>query len=137
MNSRILRTATRLLITLLLMFSAFLLIRGHHEPGGGFVGGLVAAAALALYALAYDATAARRLVRVEPRALVATGLAVAAASGAVASITGAPFLTGQWRTVELPGLVPVTVGTPLLFDLGVYLTVLGTVLTIILALAEE
>ncbi|HMN02746.1 MAG TPA: MnhB domain-containing protein, partial [Geobacter anodireducens] len=66
MQSLFLATAVRLLLPLLLLFSLFLLLRGHNEPGGGFVGGLVAAAAFALHALAHGVAAARRVLRVEP-----------------------------------------------------------------------
>jgi len=76
--SLILSTATRLLLPLLLMFSIFLLLRGHNEPGGGFVGGLVAAAAFALHAIAYSVAATRRLLIIDPRALIGTGLLIAA-----------------------------------------------------------
>ena len=62
----ILSTATRYLLPLLLMFSIFLLLRGHNEPGGGFVGGLVAGAALALYAMALGLPSARQVLGIEP-----------------------------------------------------------------------
>jgi multicomponent Na+:H+ antiporter subunit B len=137
MNSLILRTTTRLVLTLLLLFAAFLLLRGHNEPGGGFVGGLVAAAAFALYIIAEGPAAARRALHVDPRSLIAGGLLVAAGSGALSLPRGEPFLTGQWGSLRLPGLAPVALGTPLLFDMGVFLVVLGVTQTIILALAEE
>jgi multicomponent Na+:H+ antiporter subunit B len=134
--SLILRTASTFLLTLLLLFSVFLLLRGHDEPGGGFVGGLVAAAAFALYTLAYDVPTARRALRVKPRVLIAVGLLLAAGSGVVAMLGGRPFLTGVWGRVELGGAGRV-LGTPLLFDAGVYLVVVGVVLLIVLPLAEE
>jgi multicomponent Na+:H+ antiporter subunit B len=137
MISLILRTATRVLMTLLVVFSVFLLLRGHNEPGGGFVGGLVAAIAFALYAIAYDVAAARRLLRVEPRMLIGAGLLVAAGSGVAALATGRPFLTGLWSTLPGRAGAELAVGTPLLFDIGVYLVVVGVTLTIVLALAEE
>ncbi len=137
MSSLILRTTTRLLMTLLLLFAVFLLLRGHDEPGGGFVGGLVAAAAFALYIIADGPAAARRALHVEPRTLIACGLLIAAGSGALSFLSGEPFLTGQWRALRLPGLFSVTLGTPQLFDVGVFLVVLGVTQTIILTLAEE
>ncbi len=135
--SLILRTATRFLLPLLLLFSLFLLLRGHNSPGGGFVGGLVAAAAFALYALAFDVAAARQLLRIDPRQLIAVGLLVALASGMVAWLAREPFMTGQWSYITVLGIGPVPLGTPLIFDLGVYLVVVGVMLTIILSLAEE
>ncbi len=130
--SMILGVAVRALLPLLLLFSIFLLLRGHHAPGGGFVGGLVAAAAVALYALAHGATAAQQLLRFSPRELIAAGLMTAFASGLVGPLTGAPFLTGRWAKVG-----HLELGTPLLFDVGVYLVVIGVTLWIILTLAEE
>ena len=137
MNSLILRTATRFLITLLLLFSIFLLLRGHNDPGGGFVGGLVAASAFVLYAIAYDADAARRAIWVEPHLLIGIGLLVALISGLLPLVRGQPFLTGQWGYLHLPGAAKLELGTPLVFDIGVYLTVLGVTLMIMLTLAEE
>lgn len=134
MNSLILSTATRYLMPLLLIFSVFLLLRGHNEPGGGFVGGLVAAAALALYGLSTDVTQAKRLLYFEPQTLITIGLLVAVVSGLPALLLGLPFLTGLWDSTPVP--VIGKVGTPFIFDIGVYLVVIGITLTIIFALKE-
>jgi multicomponent Na+:H+ antiporter subunit B len=137
MISLILRTICRYYLPLLLVFSFFLFIRGHNAPGGGFVSGLVAATAWALYTIAYNAAEARRVLRVDPRLLVAVGLAIALASGGLGLLGDMPFLTGKWLVLEGWGLGEVHIGTPLLFDLGVYLLVMGAALTIIMAMAEE
>jgi multisubunit Na+/H+ antiporter MnhB subunit len=135
MSSVLLVTATRLLVPLLLVFSVFLLWRGHHEPGGGFVGGLVAATAFVLVALAEDVAAARRVLRVAPAQLLASGLAVAVVSGLAGLAVGRPFLTGLWAKGE--DGAGLALGTPLLFDVGVYLTVLGVVTSTLLSLMED
>ena len=133
MNTMILRETTRRLVPLILVFSVFLLLRGHEQLGGGFVGGLVASVAFSLYAFVFGPQAARWILRADPRAVGAAGLAVAIASGFVGSMRdGAPFLTGQWGT--LAGL---TVGTPVFFDLGVYLVVVGVMLTFVLGIMEQ
>ncbi len=133
MNTMILRETTRGLVPLILVFSVFLLVRGHDQPGGGFVGGLVASIAFSLYAVVCGPQAARRLLRADPRAVGAAGLAVAIASGLAGSIReGAPFLTGQWPTIG--GL---SIGTPVIFDVGVYLVVVGVVLTFVLGIKEQ
>jgi multicomponent Na+:H+ antiporter subunit B len=136
MISLVLATAARVVQPLLLLFSLFVLLRGHNAPGGGFAGGLVAATAFTLVAIAYDPATARRSLRADPRHIFAVGLLLAAASGVVALLFGGAFLEGLW--VELPLIRGVTLdfGTPLLFDVGVYLTVVGATLTIVLALAE-
>lgn len=137
MRSIILSSATRFLMPMILLFSVFLLLRGHQMPGGGFVGGLIAAAAFGLYLLAFDVREARRLLRVEPRKLVGLGLLVVLASGLVGTINGAPFLTARWDRFRITDLVQVKLGTPLLFDAGIYLVVLGAVLAMLFTLAEE
>lgn len=134
-RSLILSTAARILLPLLLLFSLFLLLRGHNEPGGGFVGGLVAATGFTLYALAYGVAAARRMLLLSPRNLLAAGLLTATAGGAVSLASGRPFLTGLWIGDRLP--VIGSFGTPLLFDTGVYLTVGGMALLIVFSLMEE
>ena len=135
MESLILRTATRYLLPLLLLFSVFVLLRGHNEPGGGFVGGLVAATAFALYAVAYDVQPAQQALHFSPRRFMGLGLALAVLSGIISLLAGDPFMTAQWFSREIP--VIGKAGTPLLFDIGVYLVVIGVTLNIIFALAEE
>jgi multicomponent Na+:H+ antiporter subunit A len=130
-TSSIFRTAARHLMPLLLLFSVFLLLRGHNQPGGGFVGGLVAAAAFSLYGIAYGMDRARRALLVEPLTLLGVGLLLALASGLPAVLRGQPFLTAQWL------LDPIAIGTPVVFDIGVYLVVAGVVLMMIFNLAEE
>jgi multicomponent Na+:H+ antiporter subunit B len=137
MNSLILRTAARFLLTLLLLFSIFLLLRGHNEPGGGFVGGLVAAGAFALYGFAYNAAEARKALRVDTRTLIGVGLLIGFSSGALALFEGKPYLTGLWWEIELFGVARFDLSTPLLFDIGVYLVVLGVALMMMFTLAEE
>jgi multicomponent Na+:H+ antiporter subunit B len=132
-NSLILREATRLLVALMLVFSIFMLLRGHNEPGGGFIGGLIAAIGFSLYALATDAAGVRRALRFDPRKIAGAGLGLAILSGLVGLfVEGAPFLTGQWLIRE-----DLKVGTPLPFDLGVYLVVVGAVLTVVLGIKEQ
>ena len=135
MKSLILQTASRYLIVLLVIFSVFILLRGHNEPGGGFVGGLLIAGAFALYGLAYEPKAARRLLRLDPRTIIGVGLVTAAGSGLAAVWHGQPFLTGQWSPYPIPFLGKL--GTVFFFDLGVYLVVLGTALLVLLTLEEE
>lgn len=135
MVSIILATASRYLLPLMLIFSFFLLLRGHNEPGGGFVGGLVAAAAYALYLIANGIEEAKKLLKSEPIKLIAVGLLIALSSGIISIIYGEDFMTGVWAKNELP--VVGKVGTPLLFDLGVYFLVIGITLSIVFTLAEE
>jgi multicomponent Na+:H+ antiporter subunit B len=134
-RSLILATAVQLLLPLLLLLSLYLLFRGHNDPGGGFVGGLAAAAGFALYALASGVAAARLLLHLHPRMLIAAGLLTALGSGLAGPAAGRPFMTGLWSAVKLP--VFGKLGTPLLFDAGVYLVVVGVMTHIIFSLMEE
>jgi len=136
MGSLILTTATRYVMPMLLLLSIFCLLRGHNLPGGGFIGGLVASATFILHSFAYSVEETRKMLRVHPRTLLGTGLLLAVGSGSVSLIRGKPFMTGQWKTLLLSAGEEVHLGTPLVFDMGVYLVVLGATLAIMLSLAE-
>lgn len=135
MTSSILQTAARLLMPLLQMFAVFLLLRGHNQPGGGFVAGLVISSSLVLYAIAFGVAAARRALLVAPSRLLGIGLLVAFASGLPGLAGGRSFMSAMWTKVGT-GAAAVDVGTPLVFDVGVCIAVVGVVLTIVSTLAE-
>ena len=138
MNSLIFSTISRLLVGLMLLFSLFLLWRGHNEPGGGFIGGLVAAAGIIVYGLAEGPALMRKLLRFDPRKLVLVGLLMAVGSGILPLLQGDGFLTGMWlfigATATDKGLA---LGTPLIFDIGVSLVVVGGVAGMVIAMEEE
>ena len=136
MKSLILHTATRLMIGILILFSLFLFFRGHDEPGGGVIGGLVGAGAFTLYAIAFGTDLTRKVLRVDPITLIALGLASLVVSGVIPLITADPFLTGKWLFLEW-GNSDIKLSTPLLFDIGVYLCVVGFIVTVIFSLEEE
>ncbi len=129
--SVILRTAARLLVPLILLFSIFLLLRGHNETGGGFIGGLVAGISFSLYAIAYGTVASRKSLRATPPRLMAVGLGIAVLSGVLPLFMGGALLEGLWVKW------PLKVGTPVLFDVGVYLLVIGLTLMIVYELEEH
>jgi multicomponent Na+:H+ antiporter subunit B len=101
------------------------------------VGGLLASGAIALYAMTHGAAAARQIVRVPPRVLIGSGLLLALVSGVAPLFFGRPFLTGLWTTITTEGLGKLHIGTPLLFDLGVYCVVTGVTLVFVFSLLEE
>ncbi len=129
MNWVPLRAVSRPVTMLLVGMSVIVLLRGHNEPGGGFIGGLLAAAGFVVHGLAFGPGHARRLLRTSPLALLASGLLLATLSGVPGLLRGQPYLTAQWWG-EL--LTLGKVGTVLLFDIGVYLVVLGAVALILL-----
>lgn len=136
MRSIIFQTAATYLLPLLLLFSVFILLRGHYLPGGGFVGGLIAATAFVLHMLAFGLERTRAMLGFHPGVLMPVGLLLALGSGWLPMFwSGRPFMTGLWASDPLPviGLV----GTALFFDTGVYLVVVGVTLTILFTISEQ
>lgn len=136
MNTLIFRTIAPLLTAVMLVFSVFVLLRGHNEPGGGFIGGLVAASALAIYGMAMGVEAARSALKVHPLSFAGFGVALAALAGVLSLAFDVPFLTGLWTIFEL-GDTEVAISTPMVFDIGVYFVVFGTISAVALALEDE
>jgi multicomponent Na+:H+ antiporter subunit B len=134
-KSIILRTASPVLVALLSMFSLYMLLRGHDQPGGGFIGGLMVSAALALDRLPHGPEVIRRMLRIDARTLIGIGLLLLIGAGAIGLLAGAPFLTGAWLPFSVSTLTKL--GTPLLFDIGVYIVVVGAVQLILSTLSEE
>lgn len=132
MNTLILRTVARPIAWAMLAVSLVVLARGHNAPGGGFIGGLIAAAALALLGLARGAAWVRGTIRLHPMTVAALGLLVAIASGVPSLVLGAPFMTVLHT--EVAG-VPLSTAT--LFDLGVYLVVAGAMTSVALGLEQR
>ncbi|RBA28621.1 Na+/H+ antiporter subunit B [Flavobacterium tibetense] len=136
MKTLILKTASGYLLPVLLLFSVFILLRGHYLPGGGFVGGLVASIAFVLHAFANGLENTKNLLRIHPGFLMPFGLAIAFISGlAPMFLYDLPFLTGIWFDEPLP--VIGMVGSALFFDTGVFLVVIGVTLTIIFTISES
>lgn len=131
MKSLILVTGARLIVPLFLVFSLYVLLRGHNAPGGGFIGGLIAACGFAIHAFASGVAEARRALRVDPRTLGTLGLVFALIAGLMALPLGLAPFAGIW--VDIGGY---KVSNILLFDIGVYLAVVGGILALIFALEE-
>lgn len=137
MSSLILTTVTRLTFFIILLFSLYLLLRGHNSPGGGFIAGVMTALGILLQAIATDLRYVRRVFRVDPRLLVGLGLLTALTTGLVALLLGYPFLTSTFGHFHLPLLGDLEIATAFFFDLGVYFVVVGGTLLMMLTLAEE
>jgi multicomponent Na+:H+ antiporter subunit B len=135
----VLEVAVRGLYPIMMIAAVWVLLRGHHEPGGGFIGGLIAVCATALVAVAKGSSAALARIPLGPKRLSAAGTALALVSAAPAPFLGKPYLTHQWIEVPL-GFTELSLGTTLLFDLGVFGAVfgaLGGILASIIAVDEE
>ncbi|MFB6172701.1 MAG: MnhB domain-containing protein [Haloarculaceae archaeon] len=146
------RTVTRTVVPIILVTAIALLLRGHNLPGGGFIAGVLTVTAFALVYVIYGSDVVERdLVRVAPSferefpgaadvygATFAAGLAVAAGSGLTAILLGHPFLTQGVVFVEhLPLYGELEVASAFAFDVGVYLVVVGALLTIISVVGAE
>lgn len=135
MKSTILEEAVRYLLPVMLLFAVAVMARGHNEPGGGFVGGLVAASALTLHALTFGVARTRAALQVSPQMIIGLGLLLAVSSAFVGPVLfDHPFMTGEWHDVKVAVL---SFSTPALFDIGVMLVVVGVTVLIVFTLSEE
>jgi multicomponent Na+:H+ antiporter subunit B len=134
MKSIILKTASNYLLPLLLLFSVFVLLRGHYLPGGGFVGGLIASIAFVLHAFAHGLKTTQKFLAYHPGILIPTGLSISFLSALFPLFRKNAFMQGTWLAKPLP--VIGNMGTPFLFDVGVYFVVIGVTLTILFTIAE-
>ena len=136
-GSVVLETAVRLVFHTVLVFGVYLLFAGHNQPGGGFVGGLVAGCAFVLRYVVGGRGAMDQAVPVDPSLPLGLGLLLSAGTGAAAWLFGAQFLESGKVELELPvlGLVKATSALP--FDVGVFLVVVGLVLAMLRTLGAE
>lgn len=137
MNTLILRTIVPILTSLMVIYSIIVLLSGHNQPGGGFIGGLIAASAFALYGIACGVAPVRRALYFHPISISGFGMFLAALSGLPSLYEHVPYLTGLWWFPEIAKGVEVPLSTPLVFDIGVWLVVVGSLVSIALALEEK
>lgn len=135
MNTIIVRTTLKIIVPLFMLFSVYLLFRGHNLPGGGFIGGLIAAIPIVFHVMVYGVEKTKNIFKLNVFLLMGLGLLIAAASGLMSMFMGDVFLTSIWGDFEIPLLGKP--GTPIMFDIGVYLVVVGIVLRIAFAMSED
>lgn len=133
----ILQTATKVLVFLILTYAVYVLFAGHHNPGGGFVGGLTIATAFVLLYIAFDTQTVRYIIPIDFKILGASGVLIAVLTGSLSLLGGKPFLTQTTSDVHLPILGDLHLATAVLFDIGVFLAVIGTAMTIIKSISED
>lgn len=138
-NNLILRTTTSLIAFILFGFAFYLLFAGHNSPGGGFVGGLITSAAVILMYMSYglDLIKKIQIIPVDFRILIPIGLLIALLTGLGSFVFNLPFLSQTFGFIHLPIFGEVALSTAMLFDLGVFVTVLGSTITIILTIAND
>lgn len=137
-NDLILKTTTTIIAFLILAFSFYLFLAGHNAPGGGFIGGLMTSGAFVLMYLTYGFETMDRVIIFNFRTFIPIGLSVAVLTGVGSFFFDVEFLSHTFEHLHhIPLLGDVEVATAMLFDLGVYLTVIGVTMTIILSIAED
>ena len=138
MSSVILKMASIVLRPLFWVISIWLLLRGHNHPGGGFIGGLIAGSALIIGPLSREAEEIKLEKKNYPLLFLSGGMILILLSAALGLFTSKLMLEGLWMKIPLP-LVDATLklGTPLMFDVGVYLTVIGFIYFIFNSMMEE
>ena len=125
-NPLILMTLSRLLLPLALLISVFIFLRGHNLPGGGFIAGLITAVALALQYIASGVAWVEQRLPLNYQRMAGAGVLIATLTGLGSWVFGRPFLTSAFGHFELPLVGAFELATAMLFDLGVYLTVVGS-----------
>lgn len=130
----IMATFSRLLLPLALLVSLFILLRGHNQPGGGFIAGLITAVALIMQYLANGVTWSQSRLPANMHPIIALGLLFAFATGIASWLFGYPYLTSTLSHIHWPWLGDFEIASAMAFDLGVYLVVVGATLLILINL---
>ncbi|WP_028559524.1 Na(+)/H(+) antiporter subunit B [Paenibacillus pinihumi] len=133
----ILQTSTKILVFIILTFSIYVMFAGHHNPGGGFIGGLITASALILLYIAFDVKTVHEIIPVDFKIVGALGVLIALLTGIGSMVLGYPFLSQTFAYKTLPLFGKTELATAVIFDLGVYMAVVGTTMTIILSIGED
>lgn len=136
-NDILLSAVTKVAVLIILTFSIDLFFSGHHNPGGGFIGGLGIASALVLMYLTRGTETVNKLIPVDFKTVAAIGVLIAVLTGAGSFLFDAPFLSQTFGYFELPILGKMELATALIFDTGVALAVIGSAVTIILSISED
>ena len=138
MSSLILRTAMGLILPLALVFAAYVALKGHNLPGGGFIGGLIAATVLSLYRMSNGREAFERMLPIHPRVLVFVGLALAFLTALTPIVFGRGVLTSLVTDLHIPVIdLHLHFASAMIFDAGVVLVVIGVSVGMIARLSEE
>lgn len=134
MNSVILQIAQKYVRFFLLVFAVIALLRGHNHPGGGFIGGLLAGLSIVMKGFAFETERVRSQMKISPTEFIGIGLGLIVLSTIPSMISGDAFMTGLWTTIPLPLKGELKLGTPLLFDIGVFFAVIGVTLMFLFSL---
>ena len=136
-NNLILQFTTKIVFFIILFFAVHIFFAGHYTPGGGFVGGLITASAIVLLLIAYDLKTVKSLIPFNFMYVVAVGLMLALLTAAFPMLLEEPFFTHFFNHYHIPLIGETSLHTAALFDLGVFLVVVGVTMTIIQTIGED
>jgi multicomponent Na+:H+ antiporter subunit B len=137
MNSLILQIASKYLKAILMAFAVVALLRGHNYPGGGFIGGLLAALSIVYSSLAFSSEDIKKRLWIQPEQYIGMGLLLILLSFLPSLFQKEPLMKGVWATIEVPIINEIKIGTPLIFDIGVFLAVIGVILMFLFTLSMK
>ena len=132
----ILEKIVSLFMKIMLIFSIYLLLRGHNNPGGGFIAGIIASTGFIFYAIIFGTETLQEVIKLKPQTFIGIGLLLVLIAAIIPTLFSLEILTGLWIKVNIPVLGTLHAGTPLIFDTGVYGVVVGVILTIIISIME-
>lgn len=141
MNNRSLRNIilekiVSLFMRVMVIFSIYLLLRGHNNPGGGFIGGIIASTGFIFYAIIFGTDSLQKVIKIKPQSFIGIGLLLVLVATLLPTLFSTEMLTGLWIKADVPVLGTLHAGTPLIFDTGVYAVVIGVILTIVISIME-
>ncbi|MGI2328054.1 Na(+)/H(+) antiporter subunit B [Planococcus sp. YIM B11945] len=136
-NDVILRTVAKAGVLIIFTFGIYLFFSGHHNPGGGFIGGLVLASAFVLLFLSHESETVSDAIPIDFKKLSALGVLIALLSGIAPVFFGQPFLSQSFGYFDLPFYGKTELATVMIFETGIALTVIGVVVNIILSISED
>ncbi|MGI6405751.1 MAG: MnhB domain-containing protein [Syntrophaceticus sp.] len=136
-NDVILRTVAKVASIIIFTFAVNLFFSGHHNPGGGFIGGLAFAAGLTLLFLSYDIALVHNNRLLDFKVVGAVGVLIAVLTGVAAMAFGKSFLTHDLAQINVPLFGATEIATSVIFDVGVALAVIGTSITIIMGIGND
>lgn len=135
MKTVVLETLLKPLVPLFMVFALYMFFRGHNSPGGGFIAGLISVIPLMIHSIAFSPQKTVATYKVKPYFMAVGGLFLATLSGMFAFLKEKPFMASLWPDEGI--LYLGKIGTPILFDFGVFLVVAGVVLKVTFLFTEK
>ncbi|MDY6799773.1 MAG: MnhB domain-containing protein [Bacteroidota bacterium] len=132
----ILENIATLFMKVMVIYSIYLLLRGHNNPGGGFIAGIIASTGFIFHAIIHGTKDLQNIIKFQPQLFIASGLSLVFIAAFLPVISSKEILTGLWIQIKIPVCGELHLGTPLIFDTGIFLVVIGVILTIVISIME-